>query len=341
MWAVAGVATGGLRMGAKQPKGEWEMGTRTWTRLVAVAIVGVVATVALFGLAAPAPANNRQPLSQLALVAGLSDITAGQPVALSATLENRQNSTYTDVRYEAPIPAGTTFQSTDCVDFQVTATQFICNWGHQLRSRATAKVVYVLTTSGSGAFMTAGAWIIKEGSASSGAPDTFPTNDLAVSVLAADNPSKAGAYATTACADTSAPTVQTFQELSADNPLSTSVCAPNLPQNVLGLPASVNERDGLPAEPGISQVSEICMPAPTFSCAPGYKPFKFSSLATFTFVLRNDSLDGTISKVYHDNVLVPKNNKADPRVISIKVQPFKGITTVVTQSSENGSWRFG
>jgi hypothetical protein len=319
------------------------MGTRTWTRLVALAIVVVLAAVALFGLAAsPAPANNRQPISLLALVAGLSDITAGQPVALSATLENRQNSTFTDVRYEAPIPAGATFQSTDCVNFQVTATQFVCNWGHQLRSKATAKVVYVLaTTSGAGSFATAGAWVIKEGEADSGAPDTFPTNDVTVSILAQDNPSKAGAYATAACADTSTPTVQTFQELSAENPLSTSVCAPNLPQNVLGLPASVNERNGLPSEPGKSQVSEICMPAPGNSCVTGYTPFKFSSLATFTFVIRNDSIDGTITKVYHDNVLVPKNNKADPRVVTIKVQPFKGITTVVTQGSENGSWRFG
>ena len=83
------------------------------------------------------------------------------------------------------------------------------------------------------------------------------------------------------------------------------------------------------------------MPAPTFTCAPGYKPFKFSSLATFTFVLHNDSLDEAITKVYHDGVLVSKSNKADPRVVSIKIQPFKGITTVVTQSSTNGQWRFG
>ena len=329
-------------MGVTQSKGEWEMGTRTWTRLVAVGIVAVVAAIALFGLAAPAPANNRQPISLLALVAGLSDITAGQPVALSATLENRQSSTFTDVRYEAPIPAGTTFQSSDCPDPEVTATQFACNWGHQLRAKATAKVVYVLTTTGgASSFTTAGAWIIKEGSADSGAPDTFPTNDLPVSVVAQDNPNKAGAYATTACANTATPTVQTFQDLSSDNPLSTSVCAPNLPQNVLGLPASVNEREGLASEPGKSQVSEVCMPAPTFSCAPGYTPFKFSTLATFTFVVRNDSVDGTISKAYHDGVLVPKSNKADPRVVSIKVQPFKGITTIVTQSSTNGSWRFG
>jgi hypothetical protein len=302
-----------------------------------------VAAFALFGLATPAPANNRAPLSELALVDGLGDITVGQPVALSATLENRQSSTFTDVRYRAPIPAGTTFLSTDCADFQVTSTEFTCNWGHQLRSGRTAKVVYVLrTTGGASSFTTAGEWIIKEGSANSGAPDTFPTNDLAVSLVALDNPSKAGAYATNACSDPSTPTISTYPVLGPDNPLSSSVCAPNLPQNVLGLPASINERDGVPSEPGVSQVSEICMPAPTFTCAAGYTPFKFSSLATFTFVLQNDALDGeTIDKVYHDGVLVPKSNKADPRVVSIKIQPFKGITTVVTQSSTNGSWRFG
>ena len=60
-------------------------------------------------------------------------------------------------------------------------------------------------------------------------------------------------------------------------------------------------------------------------------------------MIRNASLEAgeVIDKVYQDGVLVPKSNKADPRVVSIKIQPFKGITTVVTQSSTNGSWTFG
>lgn len=324
------------------------MGTRSWGRIAAVVAVGSVVAVALFGAAAPAPAGNRGPLSELAVVAGLDEVTAGQGVALIAKLVNRQKSTFTDVRFSAPIPAGSTLTTTDCPQFELlpaeNPSEFLCHWGHQLRAGDTAKVVYVVETpaDGGSTFTGSGAWLIKEGGQQSGAPDTFPTNDVVVPLIAANNPSKAGAYVTTSCTDPSSPTLATSQALGPDNPLSTSVCAPNLPVATLGLPTSILERDALPSDPGVTQVSEVCMPAPTFGCDPGYTPFVFSSVATFTFVIRNASLPAgeTIDKVFHDGVLVSKNSRADPRVVSIKVQPFKGITTVVTQSSTNGSWTF-
>jgi hypothetical protein len=59
-------------------------------------------------------------------------------------------------------------------------------------------------------------------------------------------------------------------------------------------------------------------------------------------VLLNSSLDPgeVIDKVFHNGVLVSTNKNHDPYVASIKVQPFKGITTVVVRSSTNGRWDF-
>ena len=61
------------------------------------------------------------------------------------------------------------------------------------------------------------------------------------------------------------------------------------------------------------------------------------NIATFTFVLANSSLPAgeTIDKVYHDGVLVSTRPRDDPHVVGIKVQKFKGITTVVVRSSDS------
>ena len=85
------------------------------------------------------------------------------------------------------------------------------------------------------------------------------------------------------------------------------------------------------------------MPAPSPGTGCDQSPFVFSSFATFTFVISNASLpEGeTIDTVYHNGVVVSKQRRADPHVVSIKNQPFKGITTIVVESTQNGQWRFG
>ncbi len=126
----------------------------------------------------------------------------------------------------------------------------------------------------------------------------------------------------------------TFPTIGPNNPLATSVCAA-IPED--GLPVAVEETPRAPGDPGIApQSSEICMPA---GC--GGTPFVFSPLATFTFVLDNNSFSGEIKKVFHDGVLVSERQRDDPHVVRIKRENFKGITTVVVESSKNGSWDFG
>jgi hypothetical protein len=167
---------------------------------------------------------------------------------------------------------------------------------------------------------------------------------IATSLLSGDDPSKAATYALTACTDTSSPTVATDPDVGPDNPLATSVCAPSLPVGDPlhpGLVTAVEEVDSQPSDPGISpEVSEICIPAPGSEC--GETPFVFSPMATFTFVLHNDSLpEGEqIKRVFHNGVLVSDRLRDDPHVVRIKREDFKGITIVVVESSTNGRWDF-
>jgi hypothetical protein len=328
-----------------------------------VLALGAIALLVVLVTAGTAPAGNRSPTSSLAATPGPAEPTAGQGVALTASLENSQKSTFTDVRFVFSLPAGATLVSTTCADYTVTAGQFSCSWGHQLRAGQTATIVFVLRTAAGGAstLSLAGEWTIKEGS--QGGNDTFPTNAVGISVLAANDPRKAGGFATTVCTNPATPTLATNQALGPGNPLATSVCAPDLPTLPLtGIVAGITERDHQSGDAGVTQVSEICLPAPGAAC--GGAAFHFSTPATFTFLIDNKALPQTcgshfrstsagdqhggggcqltmITKVFHDNVRVSTSPSADPRVVSIAFNSNTKTTTIVVKSSENGSWTGG
>ncbi len=174
-------------------------------------------------------------------------------------------------------------------------------------------------------------------------PATFPAGPASIALLATGDDSNAATYALSPCTASSGPTLATNPVLSSANPLSTSICAPNLPSGQIGLVTGIEEVPSGESSPGVApETSEICIPAPGFGC--DATPFVFSpKKATFTFVLLNSSLpEGeTIDQVFHNGVLVSTSPSADPYVESIKIQPFKGITTVVVKSSTNGGWDFG
>lgn len=342
-------------------------GTTTFALLTAGAMLFLVLAVGT------APAGNRDPVSSLAAIPGPAEVTRGQAVALTATFENRQKSTFTDVRFVLALPAGATLVSTDCASWQVAGSQFTCRWGHQLPAGKTATVVLVVTTptSGMSPLALTGTWTIKEGPQGSGAPDTFHTNTVAIALLAPHDPGKVGGFVTTTCTSPAGtPTIATptIAPLGGPGgPLSTSVCAPNLPTGpVTGIAASIEERARTAAEPGVSQVSEICLPALGATCAG--TPFQFSPRATFTFVIDNTSLpqqcgsstphgDGGgasctlrhITTVFHTTSTgawehVPKclgTAPADPCYTGIDFDGTTNATTVTVSSSENGRWNFG
>ena len=322
------------------------MVARGWVRVAALASIGAVIAIVLLGAVSSAPAVAQPPTVQMSVVTGLDEITYGRNAAFDATIVNTSGRTLKNVRFVNPTPRTeaddetlpATFRDASCSG-DVTPSEFACNAVDKLRSgeSLTVRIVWQTPTAGSSSDCPAepspcmtnrASWFV--GSAE------LPMGPVATALLATDDPNKVAGYPLSACSNPSSPTVFTFQTIGPNNPLTTSVCAA-IPDG--GLAVAVEEGAKAPGDPGVApQGSEICMPA---GC--GGTPFVFSPMAMFTFVIANDSLPQgeTIDKVYHDGVLVSTRPRDDPHVVSIKVQKFKGITTVVVRSSTNGEWTFG
>ena len=320
-------------------------------RLTAVAVVAVLGTVVWLGVAGPAPGSTRAETS-LAVVPGLEEVTYGQTAAYVATILNTGGTTLKNVTFNNPIPTtlvdgepqAALFQSSSCAG-SLAATKFTCLAAATLRpgESATVTIAWKTPAAGSSPDCPGGEPCMKSSGSWTAGWKTFPMGPVATGLLSGTDESKAATYALSACTDPSNPTLVTNQALSADNPLATSICAPNLPVDPAhpGLVTAIEERDHAPSDPGVTQVSEICIPAPSFAC--DETPFVFSSLATFTFQILNSSLPQgeVIDKVFHDGVLVSTRPRDDPHVVNIKNQKYKGFTTVIVQSSTNGIWDFG
>jgi uncharacterized repeat protein (TIGR01451 family) len=319
-------------------------------RLTAVAVVALLAGAAWLGLAGPAPGSTRAEAT-LSVVPGLEAVTYGQTAAYVSTIVNTGTTTLNNVRFRMPIPKTlvdgqpqpATFQSATCTG-TVNATDFTCTVAATVPPGQSASVTIAWKTPGAGSsadcpgagpcLTASGLWFMNQ-------PRTFPVGPVSTELLSQTDESKAATYALTACTDPSTPTLQTNQALASDNPLSTSICAPNLPASQPGLVNAIEERDRVPSDSGVTQVSDICIPAPGSPCDTA--PFVFSTPATFTFRILNASLPPgtTITKVFHNGVLVSTRPRDDPHVEMIKVQPFRGLTTVVVESTTNGIWDFG
>lgn len=321
-------------------------------RLTAVAVIAVVGTIAWLGTAGPAPGTTRAEAT-LAVLPGLEAVTYGQTAAYRSTIVNTGLTTLKNVSFRMSIPKTlvdgspqpAAFQSASCTG-TVSATEFACTVSSAVPPGQSAAVTIAWRTPGAGSsadcpvdepcLTASGIWLMSQ-------PRTFPVGPVGTELLSGSDENKAATYALTTCTDPSNPTLATNPALSADNPLATSVCIPSLPTDPLqkGVVTSIEERDRTPSDPGVTQVSDICIPAPTFAC--DQAPFVFSSFGTFTFQILNSSLpEGTaITKVFHDGALVSTRPRDDPHVVIIKNQKFKGITTVIVQSTRNGSWGFG
>jgi hypothetical protein len=312
-----------------------------------------------------APAGNRDAVVQLVGVPGPDHVTYGESVASAASILNPGTSTYTHVTFHNPIPTTivdgapvqATFKEASCQGV-LTATEFVCDEVAQVMPGQTATVTVVWQTPSAGSSancpastptcMTNSAyWTIKEGEGNPGSagPDTFFMGPV-VTALLVPGASSAGAYALSACSDPGTPTLETDPDLGPGNPLSTAVCASSLPVGDPfnpGLAVSIDERNHTPSDPGVTQVSEICIPAPGAACSdPGYAPWVFSPFATFSFEIDNRSLPKgyKITKVFHDGVPVPFDPSADPHVVSITVDHKNKITNAVVEGSTNGHWTF-
>jgi hypothetical protein len=278
---------------------------------------------------------------------GLDSVNYGQNAAYVARITNHANSTLRNTTFSTPVPSTdggpATFLAASCAG-TLTATQFSCVVD-RVHAGQTFSITIVWKTPATGTSSgcpSADPCLTSSGTFTAGSL-TLPAGPAATSLLPAGDSSSAATYALAPCTIASGPTLQTDPNLSPSNPLSTTVCAPHLPPAQLGLVTSIDELPKPPSLPGVApEASDICIPAPLFGC--NATPFVFApKKATFTFVILNSSLPPSevIDQVFHNGVLVSTSPSADPYVESIKVQPFKGITTVTVKSSTNGSWTFG
>jgi len=352
------------------------MGTRRWIRSAAVAALAGVLAVMVFavGTTSNAPAGNRNPAAVLVGLPGPSEVTYGQNVAYSATLKNTGKSNFTKLEFHNPVPttsggpAQLVYASCgNSPPLPAGATEFACDLG-ELSAGGTARVTIVWKTPLTGSSTTELAWtpwpdtcpastpvcmtnsvfwIMKEGTGKPGSagPDTFPAGPVVTSLLVVPDPVAAGGYALDVCTDPSTPTLTTNPSVGAGNDLTTSVCISGVPGLLFdpGLAIEIDEGIG-PHNLGVTESSEICIPAPGDSC-PETTPYQFSSPSTFTFVIDNTTLPKgeKIDTVFHNGDTVPfcaDDPDADPCVVSITIDNSAKTTTVVVESSENGGWDF-
>lgn len=285
-------------------------------RYAVVAAAAGIAAIAAFGLAAPAPGATGADAS-LSPLPGLDAVTYGRVAAYSARIENTGNVTLKNVTLHNPTPSTVvggqpqpaTFESASCAG-TATAAEFSCVAAARLGPGESVAVTVAWTTpaGGSSTGCATTPCLVNSAFWRSGTR-TLTMDPAETELLSSDDPSRAATYTSEVCTDPSSPTVATDPDVSVSNPLATSVCAPSLPAGT----------------------------------ACDASPFVFSPLATFTFVVANASLPAgeTIDTVYHDGVPVSTARNADPRVVRIKNEKFKGITTIVVLSSTNGRWTFG
>lgn len=310
-------------------------------------VLGAAALVVALVAASSAPATPPPPIVTLTNAPGLGSVTYGGNAAYVGTIMNPAGIALRNVTFRIAIPqtdgGQAQLQSATCQG-TLTATELVCDPISRIKGGTSASVTTVWKVPGSGTSAGcpgADPCLAASGSFSVGS-STYPAGPATTALLAQGDASSAATYALHPCTSTGSPTLQTNPVLGPGNPLSTSVCAPALPAGQPGLVTSIEESPKPPADPGVApEESDICIPAPGSAC--DQVPFVFSPKATFTFVILNSSLPAgeVIDKVFHDGVLLTTDKNADRYVVSIKVQPFKGITTVVVKSSTNGQWTFG
>jgi hypothetical protein len=327
-----------------------------------VVLVGLLISGLLAIGTSEAPAGNRAPEVSLTVFPGPSEATYGQSVAYTATLKNTGKSKFTHVRFHNPSPATSggpaVFKYASCNGAApALGAKFFCDMG-QLAAGQTATVRIVWQTPSSGTSsdcpgstptcMTNFAfWTIKEGTGNAGSagPDTFPPQQLpentaVTSLLVVPDPDRAGGYGLTPCTDPSTQaTLTTNLTLGPANPFATKVCASTVPGQLFdpGLVVEIDEDNDASTGTAIPYLSEVCIPAPGFTCADvGYNPWVFSPRATFTFVIDNTTLPKgeKVDKVFHDGADVTSDCR-------IKIHKFTKTTTVTCLTSLNGSWNVG
>ena len=197
--------------------------------------------------------------------------------------------------------------------------------------------------------------------------DTFPAGGITVTatLLADDDPNKAGCFETGACADPLGEgSLSTDPNVDAANPVSTTFCLPTFATSptALGVAATIDEGPAVSGDPGHPALgrSVVCIAGLGQACGAegSYTPYNFGTVSPVRFVFRISAAalakGDKITKVFHNGVALPKcpSTNANGCVVSITPPTTKysyskhggppstnkGIWTIVATAPTNGSW---
>jgi hypothetical protein len=331
-------------------------------------------------------AGNRTPLkipATFEAFPGPANVTYGQLIAYKATLKNDTGTTLTHVKFRQiypevvrdgndPVPTGPPVDS-NCPTTPTTVTvtvngvaksQWICEFGSVAADadQLTLIVVWNVPSVGSttvncdGCLTSTGRWTVKEGANDVADPnDTFPKPtgvDVPATLLAiggTQETKRAGGYETAgaSCGDTEAAgNLGTNAAVSAENPVSTTVCLPpfalTAEQRKLGLgyATTITEASARSAQVCIADLGKSCDDA-------GVVDATFADgLVTHIFHVAVAGLPKNyeITTVSHDGVPLdacPVPNPTPDPDGCVSITPPKGnykIWIIVATAPKNGLW---
>jgi hypothetical protein len=343
------------------------------------------------------------PVVTFAAVPGPARVTAGQAVAYTATFANKGHSTLTHVEFHMEIPTAkvgsvtspATLVSSSCAA-KVAQGELVCTFD-KLKSGNPPIIVSTVWLSPQigpsceDCLSTKGFWRADDGDDDRGRgrgdkgkdggrddkaggwddrghgddPKTFPAGGITVTVslLANDDPNKAGSFETSGCSDPlGAGSLSTNTDVDASNPVASTVCLPAFTTGPTtpGVATTIEEVPAAAGDPGHPALGRalVCVAAFGQSCgAEGtYTPFDFGIATPIQFVFRisNAALKKgeKITKVFHNRAELPKCPSANPNGCVVMITPpksryakhggpsteDKGVWTVVARSPTNGSW---
>jgi uncharacterized repeat protein (TIGR01451 family) len=326
--------------------------------LIALAIGGAAASVRAAG-----------PTLEIAKTSTPTSVTRGYNVLYTITVTNHSTAAnhvkVSDPAAGQSLPAGTKFVSAKvasgpgtCPAVDPTTTSVTCDIGSLAAEQVVVlKIVLTIPASLTGdSFTNTASASLNEGTndtqPQSSHTDLFPVT-ATTSVIAADDKNQASGYFETACnaSNTADPSLlSTNQSLGTDNMQSTEACVPDFGG---GTTMALAESAHGTGQPGFSETSSICVPAPGATCA---TPLTFSTPATFKFRLHPSQFSQfpkgwkyTELVVYDDGAPVTalcNTNGSIPTGFTVCKFPATQdnktkIVTQVVKSLSNGSWNFG
>ena len=356
-------------------------GLRRWVLPCAVLVAALVAV----GVGSAGPRNPTSVVADFKAFPGPAQVSYGENIAYRATLHNDSGSTLTHVIFRQTYPVGASVtgpvdsscpQGASSTVFNADGTPkwWACDFG-QVSATAPDPVLVVVwrvpppvdpsKDCKTGCFETTGFWSVKEGLNDTTDPnDAFGRSTVtAVLLSTGDNASeklKAGGYETTgsaSCDDPAAGSLRTKQKLSADNPVSTTVCLPafTLPagSKELGYVTTITETllansttpNPRHAEVCVAKLGETCPDSNDPSAdAVFFDPNSANPLKiTHVFRVLADSIPKyTITQVSHNGITMDAttcSTKGDC-VLSIDLVNVKGTKTWVIKVTTGSNGYF-